>query len=130
MSLLKDIVILEDRTARSTCTSGFLKVRRLTVQNVWADGRTSEPYPCDIVSRPSSDAMAVVLYHVADRRVRVILKEGIRPPIYLRKLERFVVPDPRPYDSIVEIAAGLIEDEDAGPGGLERRARHEAREET
>ncbi len=129
MPELLDIAVVEDRTAQSNCTGGFLRLSRLTVQNVYADGSRSEPYPCDIVRRPQSDAMAVVLYHIEGRRVRVILKEGIRPPIFLRRHDTFVIPDPRPYDTIVEIVAGLIEDEDAGPGGLERRAGEEAREE-
>lgn len=129
MPELKDIVVVEDRTDRSSCTDGFLRLSRLTVRNVYDDGSSSEPYPCDIVHRPSSDAMAVVLFHRQGRRVHVILKEGIRPPIYLRKLAEPVRPDPRLYDSIIEIVAGLIEPEDAGAGGLEQRAWHEAREE-
>ena len=127
---LADIEIIEDRTEQSRCDRGFLTLKRLRLQNVYADGTRSEIYPCDIVKRPYADAMAVCLFHRgADRRIKVILKHGIRPPIFLRKHERFLVPDPRPYDAILEIVAGLIEESDGGDSPLESTAAREAREE-
>ena len=134
MSGLRDITVVEDRTAESRCDVGFLKVRRLLVRNEYADGSASEPYPCDLVSRPGVDAVVAVLYDIVQdtgrRRVRVLLREGIRAPILLRRHKTFVQPDPRVYTSIHELVAGMIEPED-GPGlaGLARRARAEASEE-
>lgn len=128
---LRAIEVVEDRTAESRCDEGFLKVRRLVVQNLYDDGSTSEPYPCDVVRRPGSDAVVAVLYEVdAAGRVHVLLRESPRVPIYLRKHESLEHPDPREYLSLVEVVAGIVEAGD-GPGlaGLRRRAAEEAREE-
>jgi ADP-ribose pyrophosphatase len=128
---LVDIEVVADRTAQSRCDSGFLRVSRLDVRNLYADGSRSAPYPCDIVSRPGSDAVVAVLYeHDAQRSVRVLLREAPRAPVYLRRHKRFVHPDPRVYLSITEVVAGIVEERD-GPGtaGRQRRAAQEALEE-
>lgn len=134
MSGLRDITVVEDRTEQSRCDVGFLKLRRLVVRNEYVDGTTSEPYPCDLVSRQGVDAVVAVLYDVVDdgprRRVRVLLREGIRAPIFLRRHKTFVQPDPREYTSILEVVAGMIEPDDGpGPDGLAVRAQAEASEE-
>ena len=128
---LRSIEIVEDRTAHGRCDEGFITVSRLVLQNVYEDGSTSEPYPCDIASRPGSDAVVAILYELgADGDVRVILREGPRAPIYLRNHKRFEHPDPREYRSIVEVVAGLLEPGDGSDeDGLRRRASIEAREE-
>ena len=128
---LRSIEIVEDRTAHGRCDEGFITVSRLVLRNVYEDGSTSEPYPCDIASRPGSDAVVAILYELgANGDVRVILREGPRAPIYLRKHKRFERPDPREYRSIVEVVAGLLEPGDGSDeDGLRRRASIEAREE-
>jgi ADP-ribose pyrophosphatase len=127
---LLGIEIVEDLTAKSRCDEGFLKLRRLRLRNVYADG-VSEIYPCDVVSRPGSDAVVAVLWERdGEGRVHVLLREGVRPPIYLRKLRHFHHPDRRVYLTIAEVIAGLVEPGD-GPGeaGMQQRAALEAREE-
>ena len=128
---LDSIEIVEDRTQKSRCDEGFLKLERLVLQNVYDDGSRSRPYPCDIVSRPGSDAVVAVLYEVdGERRVRVLLRDSPRPPIYLRHRKRFVHPDPRVYLRISEVVAGVVEEGDgAGESGMRRRAAAEAEEE-
>lgn len=128
---LRDIEIVEDRTAQSRCDEGFLRLRRLRLRNVYADGSRSDVYPCDVVSRPGSDAVVAVLYERRAREsVRVLLREGPRAPVYLRRLKRFVQPDARVYTTLAELVAGLIEPEDgAGTAGLRRTAAREAKEE-
>ncbi len=128
---LRAIEIVEDRTARSRCDEGFLTLARLRLRNVYEDGSRSETYPCDVVSRPGSDAVVAVLYELdGARRVRVLLREAPRPAIYLRSLKRFVHPDPGVYRSLRELVAGLVEPSDgAGDAGLCRRAAQEAHEE-
>ncbi len=128
---LVEIEIVADRTRESTCDSGFLRVARLEVRNVYADGSRSAPYPCDVVSRPGSDAVVAVLYERgADGAIRVLLREAPRAPIYLRRHKRFVHPDPRVYLSIVEVVAGVVEPADgSGASGRQRRAAQEALEE-
>ncbi len=127
---LTGIEIVEDRTSTSRCDEGFLKLRRLTLRNRYGDGTQSEPYPCDVLERPGSDAVVSVLYERLDGRVRVLLREAPRAPIYLRKDKSFVHPDPREYRSILEVVAGLVEESDPpGAPGLQRRAAAEAHEE-
>jgi ADP-ribose pyrophosphatase len=127
---LERIEIVEDLTAKSRCDEGFLKLRRLRLRNVYADG-VSEVYPCDVVSRPGSDAVVAVLYQRdGEGRVHVLLREGVRPPVYLRKLRRFHHPDRRVYLTIAEVIAGLVEAGDGeGEAGMQQRAALEAREE-
>lgn len=129
---LREIEIVEDRTAKSRCDEGFLRLRRLRLRNVYADGSRSRVYPCDVVSRPGSDAVVALLYALAPERreVRVLLRQSVRPPVFLRRLKRFVQPDARPYTELAELVAGLVEEEDgAGPEGLRRGAARETAEE-
>ena len=128
---LQAIEVVEDCTQKSRCDEGFLRVARLRLRNRYDDGSSSDVYPCDVVSRPGSDAVVAVLYHVdAAGDVRVVLRESPRAPIYLRKLKRLEQPDPREYRALAEVVAGIIEKGDgAGTAGLQRRAAIEAREE-
>jgi ADP-ribose pyrophosphatase len=128
---LRRIEIVEDRTAASRCDEGFLRVSRLRLRNVYDDGSTSEPYACDVVTRPSPDAVVAALYRRArSGRVSVFLREAPRPPIYLRRFKSLEQPDARGYERLQEVVAGILERGD-GPGevGLRRRAAAEAREE-
>ncbi len=130
-----DVRVVSDRTATTGSDEGFLKVRRLTLENVYGDGRVSRPYACDVVSRRQTDAVAVVLYETsrsgprARREVRVALKTGLRAPVFLRRRLPLVQPDSRPWGVIAEIVAGLLESDDGGAGGVERRAAREIAEE-
>jgi ADP-ribose pyrophosphatase len=128
---LRAIEIVEDRTAGSRCDEGFLHLSRLSLRNLYEDGTTSDVYACDVVSRPGSDAVVAVLYEIDGRRgVRVLLRESVRPPIYLRRFKRLEHPDPREYRSLAEVVAGIVETGDgAGDAGLRRRAMAEAEQE-
>jgi len=124
-----DVEVVEDATARSTCLDGFLRLRRFRLRNVYADGTRSAPYACDVLSRAHVDAVAVVLYEKAGDGVRVMLKEGLRPAVYLRKDKEIGHKEATPVLKVLEIAAGMLEGPDEGPGGIERRAAAEAHEE-
>ena len=128
---LTAIEVVEDRSAESRCDEGFLKLARLVVRNVYDDGSHSEAYPCDVVTRPGSDAVVAVLYELdGDGRVQVVLRESPRVPVYLRKFKRFEHADAHEYLTLREVVAGMVEDGD-GPGaqGMRRRASIEALEE-
>ena len=130
--LVERIEQVGDRTATSACDEGFLRVRRLILKNVYTDGSESEPYDCDVVSRRSVDAVAVVLWHrAADGQVIVHYREGVRPPIWLRRTKQREIPhkDPRSYDRIAEIVAGVLEPDDVGELGVRQRGAAEAEEE-
>jgi ADP-ribose pyrophosphatase len=125
-----DVEVVDDLTPQARCDVGFLKLRRLRIRNVYADGTRSDPYACDVMSRSDVDAVTVVLYEVdGRRRVRVLLKEGLRPAVFLRKTKPLSRPDPKPWLFVAEIAAGVLEKSDDGAGGIERRAAAEAEEE-
>jgi ADP-ribose pyrophosphatase len=128
---LRSIEIVEDLSAQSRCDEGFLRLRRLRLRNLYEDGRHSEVYSCDVLSRRESDAVVAVLYELdGSRRVRVLLRDAPRAPVYLRHAKRFVHPDPRIYLSLMELVAGLVEASDgAGDMGLCRRAAIESEEE-
>jgi 8-oxo-dGTP pyrophosphatase MutT (NUDIX family) len=106
-------------------------VERLLLRNHYEDGSASEPYPCDVLSRKGSDAVVAVLYEIdGERRVRVVLRDAPRAPVYLRARKTFVHPDPRTYLSLMELVAGMVEPGDpSGDAGLCRRAALEAEEE-
>lgn len=128
---LSRIEVVEDRSAKSRCDEGFLRVRRLVLRNEYADGTRSRAYPCDVVSRRREDAVVALLYEIdGERRVRVLLRRATRAPVWLRRTKALVHPDALAHDTLLELVAGLLEDED-GPGarGLERRAAVEAHEE-
>lgn len=128
---LRAIEVVEDRTATSRCDEGFLRVTRLLVRNLYEDGSRSVSYPCDVMTRPGSDAVVAVLYEIDARgQITVLLRESPRVPVYLRKHKHFEHPDPREYLSLHEVVAGLVEEGD-GPGleGLRHRAVEETREE-
>jgi ADP-ribose pyrophosphatase len=130
--LVADVEIVEDRTAASTCEEGFLKVRRYTLRNTYTDGRISKPYACDVLSRRSVDAVAVVLWHRDPKgTVHVHYREATRPPIWLRRHKQDELPfkDPHPFDTIGEIVAGVLEVGDDGPEGVRRRGAIETKEE-
>ena len=57
-----DVEVVDDLTPQARCDVGFLKLRRLRIRNVYADGTRSEPYACDVMSRSDVDAVTVVLY--------------------------------------------------------------------
>jgi 8-oxo-dGTP pyrophosphatase MutT (NUDIX family) len=128
---LRSIEIVEDLTAGSRCDEGFLQLRRLRLRNRYDDGRHSDVYSCDVVSRPGSDAVVAVLFEIdGARRVHVLLRDAPRAPVYLRHAKRFVHPDPRIYLSLLELVAGMVEASDgAGDLGLCRRAAIESEEE-
>ncbi len=130
MSTLRAIEVVADHTASSACDQGFLTLRRLEVRNLYTDGSASQPYRCDVMHRPGSDAVVAVLFERTEAGVNVLLREASRVPIYLRKEDTFVHPDPREYLSIQEVVAGLVEASDpAGAPGLRRRAAIETEEE-
>ncbi len=134
MKAIRRIEVVEDLTEQSTCRDGFLKVDRLRVRHYFDDGSASDIYPCDIVRRPSPDAVAICLYERqsdgARPLIRVVLKSGVRVPIHLRQFEELAIPDPEPYLVLTELVAGLIEPQDRGARAIEARAARETLEES
>jgi len=127
---LKRIELVEDRSARSRCDEGFLRVRRIRLRNHYDDGSQSRDYSCDYVHRETLDAVAVVLYQRdASGGVRVVLRQGLRAPAFFRReMDLQGVEEPE-FLQLYELVAGILEPEDLGLDGVRRRAAIEAKEE-
>lgn len=126
---VRSIEVVGDAAATTRPDEGFLHLRRLRLVNHHADGTVSEPYPCDMVSRARQDAVAVVVWGTSPAGRFVVLRENLRPPVWLRRGKTFVQPDERAYDLVTEIVAGLLEPGDEGEDGIRRRAALEVAEE-
>ncbi len=107
-----------------------MRVRHVTLQNQYADGRLSAPYDYFMAERNLLDAVAIVLYRRAPSgSVEVLLRSQLRPPLAFR--ERYEVPLLALGTGAVqwEVPAGLVEPGERGEAGLFRRASAEALEE-
>ncbi|MCA9608205.1 MAG: NUDIX hydrolase [Myxococcales bacterium] len=116
-----EIDVVEDRSASARCDVGFLRLRRLTLRNRYADGTRSETYAYDLVDRSALDAVAIVLIERTDGELRVCLRSAIRPPLALREGGDHAVQ--------WEVPAGLIEPGEEGEAGVLACAAREALEE-
>jgi ADP-ribose pyrophosphatase len=122
---------IESETVHGADT-GFLRLRRVHLRNVRADGTRSGPYVCDFMARPKGpDAVVVALWHrAADGSVEVLLRRGLRPPLKLgRHPDEVPIPDEGDYPYLLEVVAGIIEQQDRGESGVLRRAAIEVEEE-
>ena len=131
MSSLQVIGIVVDGYEQHGGPGGFLQVERYALRNRREDGSTSEPYICDFLGRPKGpDAVVVALYHRgADGRVTVLLREGLRPALWLgRPPESLPVGETRRI-MLTEVVAGIVERGDVGEAGIRARAAAEAHEE-
>jgi ADP-ribose pyrophosphatase len=112
---------------------GYLRLRRVHLQNLHRDGSVSPRYFCEFVDRPrhGTDAVVVGLWHKnASGQVEVLLREGLRPALrFGRPPDRLPLPDAAPYLLFTEVVAGILEEDDRGEEGIRRRAAIEAMEE-
>ena len=130
---MRDVVGFEVERARRIGEEApcFLVLHRYELHNVYADGGRSASYLCDFVQRPRGlDAVAVVLYRRGPDGAEVLLRGQLRPPLQLgrRAGDVALAAPPRPLLN-PEIVAGLLEAEDRGEAGVQRRAAIEAHEE-
>jgi len=129
MSKVRAIEIVEDRTARSRCDEGFLRLKRFTAVNRRADGSSSRPYPIDVIDRPTLDAVAVCLWARGGGGIEVLTRRGLRPAAYFRRDRPTVLPEGE-YLLVEEVVAGVLEPGETGDAALLRRAADEVHEET
>lgn len=110
--------------------AGFLTLERLVVRNRYAGGGLSGPYRFEVVHRRGLDSVAIMPYYFAGARLMVILKEGFRPALHLRRRLRPPVAERPGGAPTVEAVAGSLEPGDRGEAGVDRRALAELAEET
>jgi len=130
MKKVKTIKITEDLTKNSRCDEGFLRLNRFLIQNVYEDGSESKPYHCDVMNRSSVDAVAVVIYFQKNMSTYVVLRRCLRPPVFFRKNLNVLKNKSDPELFVLEIVAGLLEDDDINEKGINKRASIEVYEET
>lgn len=128
MPRVAEIEIVEDRTARSRCDEGFLRLKRYRARNRREDGSRSPEYPIDVIDRPTLDAVAVVLWARGPAGVEVLTRRGLRPAAYFRRGKTAALPEPE-YLLLEELVAGVLEPGEVGLDALRRRAAEEVREE-
>ena len=128
MPPVAEIEIVEDRTARSRCDEGFLRLKRFRARNRRADGSRSPEYPIDVIDRPTLDAVAVCLWARGPAGVEVLTRRGLRPAAYFRRGKVKVLPEPE-YLLLEELVAGVLEPGETGLDALRRRAAAEVHEE-
>ena len=128
MPRIAGIEIVEDRTARSRCDEGFLRLKRFRARNRRADGSLSREYPIDVIDRPTLDAVAVCLWSRGPREVEVLTRRGLRPAAYFRRGKATVVPEGE-YLLLEELVAGVLEPGETGLAALRQRGAEEVREE-
>lgn len=123
-----EVQLVEDRTSASRCDEGFLRVRRLTLKNRYADGAESASYPYDVVERDALDAVGIILFAEASGERLVCLRSTLRPPLAFRS--GYAIPIPDAAEPVLwEIPAGLVEPDEHGEDGLRRCCARETLEE-
>ncbi|MDX2051515.1 MAG: NUDIX domain-containing protein [Polyangiaceae bacterium] len=107
---------------------GFLRLVRRRFQLRLADGRISEPFVYDAISRKALDAVVIVPHFVEEGRRFVYLISSVRPPLALRDDSRMAGDGPT-HAVLWELPAGLIEPEELGVVGARTAAKRELFEE-
>jgi ADP-ribose pyrophosphatase len=109
---------------------GFLRLRRMLLRVVFADGTTSEPFEYDSIDRSRLDAVVVAAhFRGEDGRRRVYLRSALRPPVAMRSREQSPIPERASLGALWELPAGLVEADERSPEGLRRCAARELFEE-
>lgn len=96
-----ELEVVRDKT--NPDDAGFLRVKRFDLVTRTADGKTSKPFPYDVLDRRALDACVMVAHHVENGAVHVWMRSAIRPPLALRTQE------PLASGGLWELPAGLVE---------------------
>ncbi len=108
----------------------YLRLCRLELSILSADGTESDPFHYDIVERTSLDAVVIVPHFVgADGRRNVVLRSAVRPPVALRPRDAWPVAERPTLGALWELPAGLVEVSERSEQGLRECAARELYEE-
>jgi len=122
------LALVEERP--SLDPPGFLRLKRMILRAVFADGSRSEPFQYDAVDRERLDAIVVAAhYRDAGGRRRVILRSALRPPVAMRSRELSPIVEKDSLGALWELPAGLVEADERSPEGLKRCVARELAEE-
>ena len=120
------VEIVDELAPTDRSVEPFLRLRRFSLRNHYADGSKSAAYRYDLVERDALDAVAMLLIS-ADGRVA--LRSALRPPLAFRG--GYSTPhDEGDINPVAwEIPAGLIESDERGDEGVRACAARETMEE-
>jgi len=125
MKLKKIRVVRAPR--RLSDPKAFFTLEGYRLVNDYGGGRESPEYNCESVHRRGTDGVAICIYRRKGKTVEVLLKECIRPPMFIRA-ERVGAKRPNP-PLLLEVVAGSREPADRTPADLRKRAAEEIFEE-
>ena len=109
---------------------GFLSLSRLLLRNEYENGESSPVYRSEMVERRGVDSVAIIPFFRGGGPVRVLVKAGFRPALFLRGLRPAPGEPARKRSWTVEAVAGSLEPGETRVSQIRRRAARELREET
>jgi ADP-ribose pyrophosphatase len=124
--------VVDLRIVRSLPSSGpgFLSLFRVVLRNQYESGESSPPYRYEMVERRGIDSVAIIPFFRGAGPVRVMVKAGFRPAIFLRGLRPAPGERARKRSWTVEAVAGSLKPGETRLSQIRRRAARELREET
>ena len=121
--------VVEDRSPPHP-ENGYLTLHRLRVRTLYSDESRSDAYACEYITRGGVDAVCVAIYAGDGPDRRVLLRECARPPCWFRRNRELPLPAlNKPYRTVTEVVAGVLEPGDEGLDGVRSRAAAEILEE-
>jgi ADP-ribose pyrophosphatase len=107
---------------------GFLWLRRAELRVRFAGGG-SAPFEYDAIGRARLDAVVIAAHYLEGGRRFVFLRSALRPPVWMRPIEARPFPESPNLGALWELPAGLVEEDERTPDGLQRCAARELGEE-
>lgn len=119
------------RVVKETPTkeSGFLRLRRLTLQSEYANGELSREFQYDLVERDAIDAVAILLERTINGVPCICVRSSLRPPLAFRPSYALPIREEVAAPVQWEVPAGLVEKDEMGEEGLRSCAARETEEE-
>ncbi|HEV8337313.1 MAG TPA: NUDIX domain-containing protein [Candidatus Polarisedimenticolia bacterium] len=109
---------------------GFLSLFRAVLRNEYESGESSAAYRYEMVERRGIDSVAIMPFFRGASPVRVLVKAGFRPALFLRGSRPAPGEPARKRSWTVEAVAGSLEPGETSVAQIRRRAARELREET
>lgn len=108
---------------------GFLRLLRRRYVARYPSGTTSDPFVYDAVDRRALDVVVIAAHYRQNGQIFVYVRSSVRPPLLLRGPGRLPLQAPASSGSLWELPAGLIEEDEQSPTGVQQAAARELNEE-
>ena len=128
----KKVKSIEVLSQDSPIRKKYLELHRLKIKNHYPDGSHSKEYHYETIMRRHLDAVAVLLFEKGTPE-QIILRRTLRPAIAMRVFrdnptQKQIFPE-KEDPVLLEVVAGLLEENDQGEEGIRSRAVKEIWEE-